>query len=173
LRRRRVTGYPEWISTTSESIAIMRPIHRFALLLPLLAACGEGPTDPGDFSLEGTWLGGFPLELQFDLEQDGENRVTGTGLLRRLEERLETVVVSQDPIVLDTVLIDTVATATVDFDVSGEWDYPGFELRLRSEGYADAEYAASFTAADSVRGTLRGSGFANATVDIARQDDAP
>lgn len=151
----------------------MRPIHRFALLLPLLAACGEGPTDPGDYLLEGTWRGGFPLELEFDLEQDGENRVTGTGLVRALEEELETVPDSTTPGAVDTVSIDTVVTGTVEFDVRGDWDYPGFELRLYSEGYADAEYAGSFTAPDSIGGTLRGSGFGTATVPITRQTAEP
>lgn len=158
---------------TSDSIAIMRPIHRFALLLPLLAACGEGPTDPGDFSLEGTWRGGFPLELELQLEQDGENRVDGTGVVRALEERLETVPDPQDPAKVDTVSIDTVVTATVDFDVDGDWDYPSFELRLHSEGFADAEYAATFAAADTARGSLRGSGFGNANIQIIRQDEKP
>ncbi|HEV3049740.1 MAG TPA: hypothetical protein VGX50_05495 [Longimicrobium sp.] len=142
----------------------MRPIHRFALLLPLLAACGEGPTDPGDYSLEGTWRGGFPLELELDLDQDGENRVTGTGLVRALE----TV---PDPTTPGAV--DTIVTGTVEFDVRGDWDYPGFELRLYSEGYADAEYAGSFTAPDSIGGALRGSGFGSAAIVITRQTDEP
>jgi hypothetical protein len=173
LRAGRVTGYPEWISTTSHSIAIMRPIHRFALLLPLLAACGEGPTDPGDYSLEGTWRGGFPLELELDLEQDGDNRVTGGGFVRALEEELETVPDPDDPARVDTVSIDTVVTGTVEFDVRGDWDYPAFELRLYSEGYADAEYAGSFTAPDSIGGTLRGSGFGSEAIVITRQTAEP
>jgi hypothetical protein len=151
----------------------MRPIHRFALLLPLLAACGEGPTDPGDYSLDGTWLGrAFPLELEVEFNQDGDNRVTGTGEIRGLEEILETVPDTTRPDVpgaVDTTRIDTVATSSVEVDVSGDWDYPNFELRLRSEGFSDAELAGAFTAPDSVRATLRESGFGNATVVIARQ----
>ena len=150
----------------------MRPIHRFALLVPLMAACGQGPTDPAGFSLEGTWLGGFPLELQLDLEQDGDNRVTGTGEVRALQEQLETVVITEEPRVVDTISIDTIVTAQAGFDVAGDWDYPTFELRLRSEGFADAEYSGSFTSTtpDSIRGTLSGSGFGNPTIVITRQD---
>lgn len=150
----------------------MRPIHRFAVVVTLLAACGEGPTDPGDYSLDGSWRGGYPLELDLELEQDGDNRVTGSGQVRALQERLETVVVSDSPRVIDTLSIDTIVTGQVGFDVAGDWDYPTFELRLRSEGYADAEYAGTFTSTtpDSIRGTLRGSGFGNATIVITRQD---
>lgn len=148
----------------------MRPIHRFALLLPLLAACGEGPTDPGDFSLDGTWRGrAFLLELEFEFNQDGDNRVTGSGEARGLREVLETVPDPADSTALDTVRIDTVVTSTVAFDVDGGWDHPNFELRVRSEGYADAEFAGAWSAPDSIRGTLRGSGFGNATVVITRQ----
>jgi hypothetical protein len=153
--------------------APMRPIHRFALLLPLLAACSEGPTDPGDYSLDGIWLGReYPLELEVEFNQDGDNHVTGTGEIRGLER----VPVTRpdpdrpdDPAALDTVRFDTVPTRSVEVDVSGDWDYPNFELRLRSEGYSDAELAGAWTASDSVRVTLRESGFGNATVVIARQ----
>ena len=149
----------------------MRPIRRFALMLPLLAACGQGPTDPGEFSLDGTWLGGYPYELRLEVDQDGDNRVTGTGRVRGLQEVLETTVVSQNPLVLDTVSIDTIETGTVGFDVAGDWDYPAFELRLRAEGYADAFFAGTFLSADSVRGTLRESGFGTESIVITRQPD--
>lgn len=149
----------------------MRPIHRFALLIGLLAACGEGPVHPGSFTLDGTWEGrGFPYELRLELDQDRANRVRGTGEARLLREVLETVVVSTDPPVLDTVFIDTVAADTVRFDVSGEWDHPQFRLRLRAEGYADAEFEGNFTQADSIRGVLRGSGFPNPTITVVRQE---
>ena len=76
----------------------MRPYFRFAAAFALLAACGEGPLDPGDFTLEGSWRGrGFPFELALTLEQDGDNRVTGTGEVRSLREILETVVIPGDP----------------------------------------------------------------------------
>lgn len=152
----------------------MRTIHRFALLVPLLAACGTGPLDPGPFTLEGDWLGReFPLELAFSLEQDGDNRVSGTGELRGLEVVLQTVVDPTDPAKLDTVSIDTVVTSTVDFDVAGDWDHPNFELTLTNEGYADAVYDATFADADTVRGSLRGSGFTNPAIEIIRQLDQP
>lgn len=151
----------------------MRPIRRFALLLPLLAACDSGPLDPGDFTLEGTWVGrSFPYELFFVLEQGGDNRVTGDGEVRSLREILETVVVSEAPLVLDTTLIDTVTVDTVRFDVRGRWEYPSFELRLTAEGYADAEYAGTWTAAaDSIGGTLSGSGFPGTSLRIVRQTE--
>jgi hypothetical protein len=148
----------------------MRPYLKFAAVLALLAACGEGPLDPGDYTLEGTWLGrGFPFELFLALEQDGDNRVTGTGEVRALVERLETVVVPGDPPTLDTILIDTIATDTVRFDVGGRWRYPAFTLRLTAEGYAEGEYAGTYAAADSIAGTLRGSGFNGAAIRIVRQ----
>jgi hypothetical protein len=152
----------------------MRSIHRFALLVPVLAACGTGPLDPGPFSLEGTWFGrSFPYQLSLELEQDGDNRVRGTGQLAGLEELLETIPDPDDPTELDTLSIDTVVTGTVDFDVAGDWDHPNFELDLTAEGYAGAVYDAAFADADTVRGTLRGSGFTNPTIEIIRQSDEP
>ena len=149
----------------------MRPIYRFALLLPLLMAC-EGPLDPGDFSLDGAWRGrAYPFELSFDLEQDGDNRVTGTGRVSGLQERLVTEPDPNDPEVLDTISIDTVITSSADFEVRGDWDYPDFDLRLTAEGYSDAEYDARFTSSDSVSGALRGSGFTGVTIVVAREDD--
>ena len=148
----------------------MRSIHRFTLLLPLLAACGEGPLDPGAYSLEGSWLGtSYPLELSMELEQDGDNRVRGTGRIRGLEERLVTQTDPADPTRLDTVSIDTIITGSVDFDVSGDWDHPDFELRFTSEGFSEATYDAAFTNPDSIRGGVQGSGFANTTVVVIRQ----
>jgi len=152
----------------------MRTIHRSALLLPLLAACGTGPLDPGPFTLEGSWLGtAYPLELSFQLEQDGDNNVTGTGVLRGLEEVLETVIDPDNETKLDTVTIDTVVTGTVEFDVAGDWDHPNFELDLTSEGYAAAVYDAAFVDQDSIRGSLQGSGFNNPTIVITRQSAQP
>lgn len=152
-------------------MARMRSVHRFALLLPLLAACGEGPLDPGAYSLEGSWLGrSYPLELSLELEQDGDNNVTGTGRIRGLRERLVTQPDSADPTRLDTVSIDTVITGSVDFDVEGDWDHPAFELRFTSEGFSEATYDAAFTDPDSISGAVQGSGFANSTVVITRRD---
>lgn len=140
----------------------------------MLAACGEGPLDPGPYSLDGTWLGrDYPYELSFDLEQDGDNRVSGTGALAGLEEVLETAINPDDPTDLDTVSIDTVVTGTVEFEVDGEWDHPNFELRLTAEGYAGAVYAAAFADPDTVRGTLQGSGFTNPAIEIIRQSAQP
>lgn len=148
----------------------MRPHLKFAAVLAVLAACGEGPLDPGDYTLEGTWVGrGFPYELFLALEQDGDNRVTGNGEVRSLEEILETVVVPGDPPGLDTTRIDTVTVDTVRFDVRGRWRYPAFVLRLTAEGYADGEYAGTYAAADSIGGTLRGSGFPGTPIRIVRQ----
>lgn len=151
----------------------MRPHLKFAAVFAALAACGEGPLDPGEYTLEGSWLGrGFPYELALALDQDGENRVAGTGELRALRELLETEILTDSPRVVDTIRIDTVATAdTVRFDVRGRWDYPGFVLRLTAEGYADAEYEGTYAAADSINGTLTGSGFSGTTIRIVRQPE--
>jgi hypothetical protein len=150
----------------------MRTIHRFALLLPVLAACGTGPLDPGPFSLDGAWLGtSFPYELSFQLEQDGDNHVTGTGQLRGLEEVIETAPDPDDSTKTVVVSVDTVVTGSVEFDVAGDWDHPDFELDLTSEGYADAVYDARFADADTVNGGLRGSGFTNPQIQVVRQPD--
>ena len=150
----------------------MRPYLKFAAVLALLAACGEGPLEPGTFTLEGSWLGrDFPYEMALELEQDNDNNVTGEGELRSLQELLETDTLSLDPVRTDTVLIDTVVVQRVAVDVSGEWDYPNFVLTLRAEEYADVEYEGRFgqTSPDSVSGTLEGSGFQNQSLPIVRQ----
>lgn len=149
----------------------MRSQLKFGAVLVLLAACGEGPLEPGAFTLEGSWLGrGFPYELALDLEQSGENDVSGTGELRSLQELVEFDTTSLDPVVVDT-MYDTVVVNQAAVDVSGKWDYPEFEITLRAEDYADVEYAGRFggTSPDSVSGTLSGSGFSGNTVNIVRQ----
>lgn len=149
----------------------MRSQLKFAAVIALLAACGEGPLEPGPYTLEGTWLGrAFPYELSLALEHNGENDVTGTGEIRSLEQRLETDTTSLDPLVIDTLLIDTVVVDQVAVTPSGRWDYPDFVLALRAEGFADAEYAGRYGASpDSVAGTLSGSGFGSLSIPIIRQ----
>lgn len=149
----------------------MRSQLKFAAVLALLAACGEGPLEPGPYTLEGTWLGrAFPYELSLALEQNGDNDVTGTGEIRSLEQLLETDTTSLNPLVIDTLVIDTVVVDQVAVTPSGRWDYPDFVLTLRAEGFADAEYAGRYgTSPDSVAGTLSGSGFAGASIPIIRQ----
>jgi hypothetical protein len=149
----------------------MRSHLKFGAVLVLLASCGEGPLEPGTFTLEGSWLGrGFPYELALDLEQDGENNVTGDGEVRSLRELVELDTTGLEPLVVDT-MYDTVVVNQVAVDVSGKWDYPDFQVTLRTADYADVEYAGRFgsTSPDSVTGTLRGSGFEGATVPIIRQ----
>jgi hypothetical protein len=150
----------------------MRPQLKFAAVLALLAACGDGPTDPGTFTLEGTWFGrAFPYELALELEQDGENNVTGEGEVRSIREDVDIDTISLDPFVTDTTR-DTVIVQRVAVDVSGEWGYQDFELTLRAAEYADVTYAGRFgtTSPDSVSGALRGSGFgANTTMPLVRQ----
>lgn len=150
----------------------MRSYLKFAAVLAVLAACGEGPLEPGPFTLQGSWVGrDFPYELSLQLQQDNDNNVTGTGELRSLTEVLDTDTTGTDPVVVDTVRIDTVVAERVPVDVEGEWDYPDFVLRLRAEDYADVQYRGSFgrTSPDSVRGTLQGSGFSSESVPIIRQ----
>jgi hypothetical protein len=150
----------------------MRSYLKFAAVLALLAACGEGPLEPGPFTLTGSWEGrDFPYELALQLEQDDENNVTGTGELRSLRQVLETDTISLDPFRTDTVRIDTTVAQRVPVQVEGDWDYPDFVLTLRSQEFADVEYSARYgrTSPDSVTGTLRGSGFQNASVPIIRR----
>ena len=150
----------------------MRAFLRFAPVLVLAAACGEGPLDPGPFTLEGTWLGrGFPTELFLSLTQDADNQVAGDGEIRSLEELLEVDTLELEPLRLDTTLIDTVVVDQVAVEVDGKWDHPDFVLTLRSEGFADVEYDARFAAADTVTGTLNGSGFTSRSVRIVRQEE--
>lgn len=152
----------------------MRTRVRFAAALLLLAACGEGPLAPGRFAVDGAWLGrGFPYELALELDQDGDNRVTGSGEVRGLHEVLTLDTLELDPLRVDT-LRDTVYTDTARFAVSGDWDFPTFTLRLTAPGFADATYVATYaregseTLPDSLTGRLEGSGFAAASVPVGR-----
>ncbi|HVH13034.1 MAG TPA: hypothetical protein VM759_08285 [Longimicrobium sp.] len=150
----------------------MRSYLKFAAALVMLGACGEGPLEPGRFTLEGSWLGRrFPFELALQLEQDDDNHVSGEGEIRSLRELLETDTISLNPLDIDTVLIDTVVAERVAVDVSGKWGYPGFVLTFSAPDFADVQYDASFgrTSPDSVSGNLLGSGFTNQTVPIVRQ----
>ncbi|HEX6912016.1 MAG TPA: hypothetical protein VF142_16560 [Longimicrobium sp.] len=150
----------------------MRPQLKLAAVLALLAACGDGPTDPGAFTLEGSWLGrAFPYELALELEQDGDNNVTGEGEVRSLREDVDIDTLTLDPFVTDTTR-DTVVVNRVAVDASGEWGYQDFVLTLRAADYADVTYAGRFgtTSPDSVGGSLQGSGFgANTTMPLVRQ----
>ncbi len=145
----------------------MRALSRFALVIVLLAACGgDGPLAPGRFTVEGRWLGRtYPYELSLDLAQDRENRVTGTGLVRGLAERVRLDTVEVDPLRVDTVAVDTVVTASASFAVGGRWSFPAVDLVLTAPGTAPAELALSFVTrdnvplADSLAGRLSGSGF--------------
>jgi hypothetical protein len=152
----------------------MRPQLKFAAVLALLAACGDGPTDPGTFTLEGSWFGrGFPYELALELDQDGDNRVTGDGEIRSIREVLDVDTVTLDPFVTDTTA-DTVIVQRVPVEVSGDWGYQDFVLTLRATDYADVTYAGRFgsTSPDSVSGALQGSGFgANTALPIVRQSN--
>jgi hypothetical protein len=147
----------------------MRAFFRFAPVLAVAAACGEGPLEPGPFTLQGTWQGGYPYQLFLVLEQDGDNGVTGTGEIRSLQEVLEVDTVKLAPLKLDTTLIDTLLLDQVAVDAEGKWHHPDFVLTLRSEGFAEVEYDARFADADTVAGTLQGSGFGNQTARIIRQ----
>jgi hypothetical protein len=149
----------------------MRSHLKFGAVLALLAACGEGPLEPGAFTLEGSWLGrAFPYEMALDLEQDGENNVDGTGELRSLRADVEFDTTNFDPVVVDTTY-DTVVVQRAPVDVSGDWDYPDFVITLRSQDFADVEYAGRFgsTSPDTVTGTLQGSGFQETSIRIIRQ----
>ena len=152
----------------------MRPFLKFAPVLALLAACGDGPLEPGPFTLEGSWLGSaVPYQLALDLTQDGDNRVDGTGEIRTLRIDVVTIPDPENPGEEVVVSVDTVVVNRVEVEVSGDWDYDTFTLFLSAEGFADVEYNGRFTAAtpDRVTGTLDGSGFEGASVPIDRQTD--
>jgi hypothetical protein len=147
-----------------------------AVLLALLAACGEGPLDPGRFTLRGEWSGrSFPYEMALELRQDRQNRVSGTGELRGLREVLVVDTVSLEPLEVDTVSVDTVRTGAVEFRVRGEWEFPSFTLVLHREGFADATYAAAFagtgadTRPDILEGRLEGPGFGAIPLTLVRR----
>ena len=149
----------------------MRSLARFAVALPLLAACGQGPLDPGAYTLDGTWLGrAFPYELALVLDQDADNAVRGTGEVRGLREVLVTDTLQFAPLVLDTISIDTVVDAALPVDVRGDWDYPDVDLVLRADGYQDASFAGRFAGTDTVAGTLAGSALPSPGISIVRQD---
>jgi hypothetical protein len=151
----------------------MRPFLKFAPALALLAACGDGPLQPGPYTLDGTWMGtGLPYQLFLELDQDGENRVDGTGEIRALRVDVVTAPDPENPGETVVVSVDTVVVDRVQVEVSGDWDYDTFTLFLSAEGFADVAYNGRFTAAtpDVVTGTLVGSGFENA-VSINRQTD--
>ncbi|HEU0013184.1 MAG TPA: hypothetical protein VFQ45_05845 [Longimicrobium sp.] len=127
----------------------MRARTAALLLLPLLTACGgDDIIPPGDYTLEGRWAGtaGDDDEYAFTfvLDQDARNNVAGTA----------------------TVVTEA---STLELDVSGDWDYPNFELVLSTGGYQDVVYSGSFEAADSIDGTLAGSGFENEALTIERE----
>ncbi len=151
----------------------MRSFTKFAAVLVLVAACGEGPLEPGAFTLDGSWLGrDFPYEMALELEQSGDNTVSGSGELRFLQELLDTDTTTVDSVVVvDTVLIDTVVADRAAVEVSGDWNYPDFVLTLSAGDFADVLYEGRFggTSPDSVSGTLDRSGFNRATLPIVRQ----
>lgn len=159
----------------------MRPIPRFAAVLVLLAACGDGPLDPGRFALDGRWEGrGFPYELELELRQDRDNRVSGTGTLYGLREVLTLDTLELEPLRVDTTSADTVRTGSVGLRVRGEWDFPAFRLELVEEGFAGAVYEARYVQrrdtvarvdlvrADSLEGRLEGPGFGAVALPLAR-----
>ena len=149
----------------------MRPHLKFAAVLVLLASCGEGPLEPGAFTLEGSWRGrAFPYELSLQLEQDGDNNVTGEGEIRSLRETVDIDTVTLDPLVTDTTT-DTLVVERVPVEAEGDWDYPDFVLTLRAEDFTDAAYVGRFgsTSPDSVSGSLQGSGFGTTTLPIVRE----
>jgi hypothetical protein len=144
------------------------------LALLLLAACDGGPLQPGRFTLEGDWLGrSFPYELRLELEHARDNRITGRGELRGLREELTLTVVETDPLRVDTVR-DTVYASSVAVDVSGEWSFPAYTLHLSAPGLAGAAYAGGWASeagvplADTLAGTLQGSGFGAVALPLVR-----
>jgi hypothetical protein len=154
----------------------MRTTLLLAAALVFFSACGgDGPLAPGRFTLEGAWEGrAFPYALELELRQDRDNRVTGTGRLHGLRERLQMDTVQQEPLVVDT-LRDTLVSSTVDVDVTGEWGFPAVILGLSAPGTAPAIYAGAFVSRDNVplpdslAGQLAESGFAGVEMRLGRR----
>jgi hypothetical protein len=143
--------------------AIRPPLTALALLLSL-SGCGDGPLQPGRFTLEGRWEGrAFPYAMTLDLRHGRDNRVTGSGELRGLEEVVE-----------GDAAPDTVVTGTVRFSVSGEWSFPTYTLVLASPEFADAVYTGGWAQEegaplpDALEGRLEGSGFGTHPLPLSR-----
>ena len=124
----------------------------------LLAACGGSDLDIGVFSVEGTWAGTVRLPVPatedpadsaqyvFVLELDQSERdVSGSGEVQTDAESL-------------------------DIDVDGQWDYPDVGLLFTAPEFDAVVYQSRFGATrDTLKGTLTGSGFSGATLDLIRQ----
>jgi hypothetical protein len=120
----------------------------------VLAACGRDVINPGAFTTTGTWIAeAAEYEWELRLTQD-RAVIRGTGELR-------------------------VDADTLPLDVEGEWRYgpqggpPRVDLVMRSAGFADASFAGTFTARDTLRGTVTGSGFTLPNVEFIRPVQQP
>ena len=135
--------------------AIRAALALLALASPL-AAC-EDPLDLGNRSMEGRWEGTTRVEVdpvtddsvdfRFVLELDQTERdISGTGTIEADGE-------------------------TVEVTVDGRWEYPAIELVFSAPEYATLFFDGAFAEAraDSVGGTLSGSGLDGARLSIFRQ----
>ena len=135
--------------------AIRAALALLALAAPL-AAC-EDPLDLGNRSMEGQWEGTTRVEVDpetedsvdfvFTLDLDQTERdISGTGTIEADGE-------------------------TIEVSVDGRWEYPAITLDFSAPGYADLFFDGSFAEAraDSVGGTLSGSGLDDVRLSIFRQ----
>lgn len=127
----------------------------------LLAACGGSDLDIGVFSVDGTWAGTTRLpvpatedpadsaEYDFVLQLDQSERdVSGSGEVQA-------------------------GAQSLDVDVRGRWDYPRVDLVFTAPEFASVVFQSNFGATrDSLKGTLTGSGFSGATLNLIRQAPA-
>jgi hypothetical protein len=126
------------------------PMRAFAVLaIPmLLAACGRDAVAPGAFTTSGMWTAEHePYAWVLTLSQDGA-AVRGSGELRTVAD-------------------------TLPLEVFGEWrpaqaTPPEVGLTFQSPGYADVAFGGRFATADTLRGTLTGSGFSNDSLVLVR-----
>jgi hypothetical protein len=126
------------------------PMRAFAVLatLMVLAACGRDAVAPGAFTTAGRWTAERePYAWVLDLTQDGA-AIRGTGEL-------------------------SAAADTVPLEVFGEWrpaqaTPPEVGLVFQSPGYADVAFSGRFATADTLRGTLTGSGFSGDSLVLVR-----
>jgi hypothetical protein len=122
----------------------MRRILSLALMLALLAACGDGPTDPPIPSLTGRWTGTTgDIAVDLTLTETG-GALSGSGHLAAPSMSLA-------------------ITAT------GTHAHPNVSMTIRAQGYEDMDYSGTMSGDAAIVGRLNGSGFTNEGLTLNRR----
>lgn len=116
------------------------------------AACDDEAAGTGGPEVDGTWRGravlsGDTFTFQLALDESADE-VSGTGTV-------------------------TAEDGTLELEVEGEAPFPTYDLTLTSPGYTPLELTGTYgrgatAAADSLNGTLNGSGFAGTRLVLRR-----